>query len=244
MGKEPFSFKASEHKPAVVLSSCGVASDATEKNELIVENSVILRRLTLSESVMWYGLMFDALTYDECVARYRRSESNLKESLDSPDQVIQSLLANELVCVGIEPDYDDALFSMFCAGFLSCAVEQNDCGEFFRRKGHWNMYYARYLHWDKAEHSPVRKQPLTDNEHRVMAMLISESWSMAELVRNFAKGYDTSMTRFRLPEEKYGIIPLDPYEDIVRVNYERHPMAPSVVRAVLNLLRSRLVMLY
>ena len=77
MGKEPFSFKASEHKPAVVLSSCGVASDATEKNELIVENSVILRRLTLSESVMWYGLMFDALTIHDCIGRYHRSVKKL-----------------------------------------------------------------------------------------------------------------------------------------------------------------------
>ena len=244
MGKEPFSFKASEHKPAVVLSSCGVASDATEKNELIVENSVILRRLTLSESVMWYGLMFDALTYDECVARYRRSESNLKESLDSPDQVIQSLLANELVCVGIEPDYDDALFSMFCSGFLACAVEQNDCGEFFRRKGHWAMYYDRFLHWNAVEQSPVRDKPLSEDEDRIMGMMISENWSIAELVRNFVKGYDASMTRFDVPEERYGILSLDPDDDLVRINYERHPMVHCVTNAVLNLIRGRLLLLY
>lgn len=245
MGKEPYNeANQSEGKPSVVLSACGVASDVTAYRELIVENSVVLRSLTLSESVMWYGLLFDALPYDECVARYRRSEERLGETLDPPEDAVKSLLDDGLLCMGMEPTYDDALFSVFCDCLLSCAVEQNDCGEFFRRKGHWTMYDDRYLHWDGVEQSPLRTEPLSGDEHKIMAMLIAESWSMAELTRNLAKGYSTSVTRFTLPEEHYAILPLDPLDDVIRRNYERDPMARVAARAVLHLLRSRRVLLY
>lgn len=235
---------ALENKPTFVLSSCGVVTDVTNQNELIVENSITARRLTLSESVMWYGLMFDALTIHDCIGRYHRSVKKLNIKPDPPFQVIQSLLSDELVCRGVEKRYNDALFSMFYAGFLSCAVEQSDCGEYFRKNGHWTMYYDRYLHWDAVELSPVREEPLSDVEHRVMGMLISESWSIAELVRNFAKGYDATMTRFNLPEEHFRILSLDPDDDLVRLNYERHPLVRMVTDAVLNLLRSRKLLLY
>ena len=137
--------EALENQPTVMLSACGVVTGVTDKNELIVSNSIMERRLTLSESVMLYGLLFDALRYGECIGRYGRSEKNLNAELAPPSEVIQSLLDDELLCVGVGQNDDDALFSMFCSGFLACAVEQNDCGEFLRRKGHWAMYYDRFL---------------------------------------------------------------------------------------------------
>lgn len=236
--------EALENQPTVMLSACGVVTGVTDKNELIVSNSIMERRLTLSESVMWYGLLFDALRYGECIGRYGRSEKNLNAELAPPSEVIQSLLDDELLCVGVGQNDDDALFSMFCSGFLACAVEQNDCGEFFRRKGHWAMYYDRFLHWNAVEQSPVRDKPLSEDEDRIMGMMISENWSIAELVRNFVKGYDASMTRFDVPEERYGILSLDPDDDLVRINYERHPMVHCVTNAVLNLIRGRLLLLY
>ena len=205
-----------------MLSACGVVTGVTDKNELIVSNSIMERRLTLSESVMWYGLLFDALRYGECIGRYGRSEKNLNAELAPPSEVIQSLLDDELLCVGV----------------------QSDCGEFFRRKGHWAMYYDRFLHWNAVEQSPVRDKPLSEDEDRIMGMMISENWSIAELVRNFVKGYDASMTRFDVPEERYGILSLDPDDDLVRINYERHPMVHCVTNAVLNLIRGRLLLLY
>ena len=73
---------------------------------------------------------------------------------------------------------------------------------------------------------------------------IALSFWHSSLVRNFAKGYDATMTRFNLPEEHFRILSLDPDDDLVRLNYERHPLVRMVTDAVLNLLRSRKLLLY
>ena len=224
----------------LMLTSRGIATDMTEKHELVVDNGYRVRRLTLSESVVWHAMAFDVLELPECLLRYQRAAKNLGITLDPLRSVISSLATDRLFCMGIEADPSDALFSVFCEGYLTRALEQR---EVVRKEKHYAMYYDRYLHWDEVEQTPRRTEPLTDDENRVLAMLAAENWSAAELVRNLEKGYDSSMVRFMLPHEPFAIVSLDPDADLVRMNYERHPMARKVAAILLNFLRSRQVLL-
>ncbi len=225
----------------VMLTSCGVATDMTEKHELVVENSSVVRRLTLSESVMWHGLVFDALELGQCLERYYRSGRNLGVTLDYAVSVISVLARDDFICLGMETDRSDALFTMFCNGFLSLALEQS---QVIRKGMRCTMYYERFLHWDQVEQSPCRDDPLTPEEQQALDMLTAEYWSPAELARNLEKGYDSSLNRFMIPHEKYGILSLDPYADLVRMNYERRPIARKTADILLKLLRGRRVILY
>ena len=225
----------------VMLTSRGVATDQTGKGELVVDNGYQVKRIDPYESVMWYGLTFDALELTECFDRYNRSLCQLGLSPKRPEEVIVGLISERYLCVGIEKDRFDAVFSMFCTGFIFRAIEQN---EYLRPEKRVQMYYDRYLHWEGVERSPRLTDPLTEDEKKVMAMLAAENWSAAELVRNFVKGFDTSMKRIQVPREKFPILSMDPDEDLVRLNYERNPMARSMAKILLNLLRSRKILLY
>ena len=225
----------------VMLTSCGVASDRTEKKELVVETGFGVRRLSISESLLWYVLLFDALEYDECFCRYRRSAEHLGITPDPPDRVLMKLMKDGFVCAGAEPERPDALFSMFCSGFITRAVEQHDA---IRPEKRCTYYYDRFLHWEGAEHSDCRQEPLTGDEKTILEMLAAENWTAAELARNFEKGYDASMPRYRVPRERYAILSMDPDADLVRMNYERHPSARQIAAILLNLLRSRKILLY
>ena len=186
-------------------------------------------------------LLFDALEYDECFCRYRRSAEHLGITADPPDRVLMKLMKDGFVCAGAEPERPDALFSMFCSGFITRAVEQHDA---IRPEKRCTYYYDRFLHWEGAEHSDCRQEPLTGDEKIILEMLAAENWTAAELARNFEKGYDASMPRYRVPRERYAILSMDPDADLVRMNYERHPSARQIAAILLNLLRSRKILLY
>ena len=228
-------------KALLLLTSRGIASDMTENHELVVDNAYGVRRLTLSESVLWYTMAFDALEMTECLRRYQSAEQNLGVTLDPLPSVFSRLAADRFLCLAIESERPDALFSLFCEGYLSRALEQS---EVVRKEKHCTMYYDRFLHWDKVEHTPRRCEPLTDDESKVLAMLAAENWSPAELARNLEKDYDSSLMRFMIPREKFAILSLDPDADLVRMNYERHPAARQVGEILLHLLQSRKVLLY
>ena len=210
-------------KALLLLTSRGIASDMTENHELVVDNACGVRRLTLSESVLWYTMAFDALEMTECLRRYQSAEQNLGVTLDPLPSVFSRLAGDRFLCLAIESERPDALFSLFCEGYLS---------------------RARFLHWDKVKHTPRRCEPLTDDESKVLAMLAAENWSPAELARNLEKDYDSSLMRFMIPREKFAILSLDPDADLVRMNYERHPAARQVGEILLHLIQSRKLLLY
>ena len=89
-------------KALLLLTSRGIASDMTENHELVVDNAYGVRRLTLSESVLWYTMAFDALEMTECLRRYQSAEQNLGVARDPLPAGVSGLAGDRFLGLAIE----------------------------------------------------------------------------------------------------------------------------------------------
>ena len=228
------------YKVNFIIASRGELVDITPKNELTVETFFGIRELNLSESVFWYASMFDALDYDVLYERYYRAEKRLGVKLEKCQDVVKRLLEKDCLCAGVEPNREDALFSLFSTGAI-CKVLDDEALRCNEENG--IILNGKRMAWPLVEQTPRKTLPISDEAQMFLDMLEAENWCIAEITRNFIKGYDVDITRDEITNENFKILSLRPNANVVRMNYEKNPMARTVALIALGLLRRHKIIL-
>ena len=93
---------------------------------------------------------------------------------------------------------------------------------------------------NKESNNTEISQTISNEEKVLMDMLNSENWNIAEISRNFLRGFDSNVTRSQLSDnESKKLADID----FVRNSYECTPYTKMITLIVLTLLRKRRIVI-
>ena len=239
-GKQWTSEDIEKYRVEVIIASRGKIISVTPKKELVVQTYFGTHKLDLSESVFWYASMYDALEYEKLYKRYYDAEKRLGVKLDKCQDVVNRMVEKHCLCMGVEENREDALFTTFSIGMLCKVLDKHS-----KKESKGGLVIPNIdVNFPFVEQTPKKTLPISNEEQMFLDMLDAEDWCIAEITRNFVHKYDTDITRDKLPHEKVKILSLNPVANVVRMNYEKNPMARTVALIALELLRKRKIMLF
>ena len=199
--------------------------------------------LSFHESIIWYSCFFDSLDYDTLVSRFKDVYSLINGGFYLGDyhedfyKALRRLKKDNLICCGNGENRYSALFNLFANGNIRLILNY-DNGQYDYSNG--VIINTDLINYSYAIQTHKKTLPISNEEKVLMDMLNSENWNIAEISRNFLRGFDSNVTRSQLSDDeskKLADI------DFVRNSYECTPYTKMITLIALTLLRKHRIII-